>query len=692
MALSTWWQSLPVLATAIAFIYVPGLVLTLTLGVRRTLDAAAFAPCVSAVVAGVAGIVFAPLGIGWSPTSYLLVATGLALCLICGRILVSIIRRRSCAIWVPSTDTDRHKRCAEGKAFGVFGLSPGSVRGVLPAVVGVIVAAGAVVWRLMAAIPSPERITENYDTVFHDNVVGRIILTGKATSLHALPGVRETYPIVFHQFAALAAEAVPGTAVSVAVTCVWIALAAVVWPISMLFLVRRIGGRSTVGDMLAPMLSAVAAGFPFILLEWGTLYAMFAGQSVLPVFLGLVWSWCIPDWRWERRMVIQRMSWIVLAMAAVSFLHFRVLMTGVLLALPAVVLWLGRSARVLWVRNRRMLWIAVGCIVTIAGVLAVCGAMVFHTMYLRNDARPISGHLNGPAARATEDIPSALVRYLLIRPIDSRGVRLPVYWPLVVVFFLAVLGIVVLRDRGGLILLASYVLLGLVFVSCAGSQDDWAKIVSALWYKDQRRPLSAWSVVGVPLICLAAVRFEKVLQVCVSRREIVTTTSATIAFLFGILSCFVNPQMTALGNSLALTYSFATSDHNSVLLSENEYFLMKRVALHVPRDQMVVSDPWNGSGLLLGVGLRTPYYAHLHAQWDDNRRYVAEHFSDIDTDPRVCAILRSNKALWFLSMGESFRPGDVQHRMFESLRVVPGAMTPVDRQGDAVLYRITACG
>ena len=681
MQLATWWQALPVIVAVLAALYLPGGAVAVASG-RRGVDLVALAPVVSIVIVGMSGIVAYAIGLPWGWPCYLIATAAVCVVVVGVRIV--------------GTRFGRSPLRAAG-ASGDAPLEPVRRpvwwRRVTPAFAGVALAAVSTTVRLIHAVPSPDQITQNYDSVFHDNIVARIIVTGQASSLHALPPIRDVYPIAFQQFAALGALAVRGTTAAAAITGAWLVFAALLWPTAVLFLVRCICGAHAITDFLAPVLAVVCAAGPFLLLDWGTLYSMFAGNVVLPVSLGLVWTWCASGWKRGVRDAGLGLVWIAVAVLAVSLCHFRVMMTGLLLALPVLVVWVFDVLRAVR-RSSKALFHAliVGGALVIAAVLAL-GVRVFVLMYLRGVDRPIAAHLNGGPAQPTEHIPSAIMRFLLGRPIDSSNTPLAVFWPVAVLIVGALIVALVVHSRESLMLVASFVLLGVIFVSSAGTHADWAKVLTALWYKDQRRPFAAWPIVAAALICWAVGHLVTTYGArCVARRPWTRSIVAVLVVAFALMACAINPQLDGMGRAVGRTYGFAAGDADSPMLSRDEYLMLKRMSALVPEGERVVSDPWNGSGFLLAVGWRTPFYPHLSMMWDHDHDYLARNLHAIDTDPEVCAIIQRNDLRWYLDMGGSFAPHDPQHVMFDGMRPVPGAMEPVARQGRAVLYRIVACG
>lgn len=728
MQLLTWWQALPMALAILLALYLPGGVLVRLTGRRSPAELLALAPLPSLALAGVDGIIFARVGLSWGWVSYL--ASAAIMALIIGLVGWSLPRLRGTGVGgrggaaLPPENgrADSPSRPA-GSGGGLPARTGVKIRtglpspsGWLPALTGVLLAAVTTVMGLIHAVPSPEQVTQNYDTVFHYNVVGRILMTGQATSLHALPGIRDVYPVGFHEFAALGDLAFPSLPISAAVTCTWLVFAALVWPISMLFLVRRAVGARPATDLLAGGLSACCAGFPFLLLDWGTLYPMFAAQAILPVFLGLLWTWCRKDWRRPDR-VLPSLAWVILACVAVSFAHFRVLLTGLLLAAPLVLVWLFRAGAALRRRSRRLFhWALAGLAALILAVGGV-GGLIFVRMYLRHNTRPISGHLNGGFTRPADSMAGAMARFLTGQPIDSAYNRLPVFWPLAVLLLVCLLAVLAEHREEGLILAASFLLLGFVFVACDGTHADWAKVVTALWYKDQRRLFAAWPIVAIPLICRGLTVLVRWGSGLVARGRVPgpgTVTSSTfapaerhggnrtwrpgswlavlLALAFVFVCSFANPQLDAMEGAVGRAYAFAGPDADSPMLSRDEYLLLKRLDRHVAPGDEVLADPWNGSAFVMAMSRRVPYYAHLNTVWDQDHLYLARTFSQSPDDPRSCSILKDNNVRWYLDMQGPYMRDDPQHAPFAGLHPVPRAMQEVDRQGRAVLYRITSCG
>jgi hypothetical protein len=223
MELSTWQQAVPLVVAVILAIYVPGTLIAAAAGRRGTVELAALAPVVSLAIAGVGGVIAYPLGMRWEWWSYLM-SCALVLVVVLSiagrreamRLMQRRLRHTETANRASSAGSiDSADSAQSGAATDTLqedSVRPASKRPTpqtfaqccrevlrlcrfwLPACAGVALAALTVALRLMRAVPSPEQVTQNYDSVFHDNVVARIMLTGQASSLHALPPIREGLP------------------------------------------------------------------------------------------------------------------------------------------------------------------------------------------------------------------------------------------------------------------------------------------------------------------------------------------------------------------------------------------------------------------------------------------------------------------------------------------------------------------
>ncbi|HEY0374187.1 MAG TPA: DUF6541 family protein [Amnibacterium sp.] len=695
----TWiGATLPVVATMLV-VFVPGTALAAALKVRGATALALAGPLGFGTI-GVAGVASAALHMRFGWWSVAVTAAVAGLVLLGVRLLVS----RSGAP-LPGWDTWR----------------PSAV---LPVVLGVGIASVAIGSIAFAAVPSPERVSQTYDAVFHLNAVQSIVQSGDASSLHLYRLTHPTqttafYPAVFHSIAAIAAETT-GVPVPVAVNAAWIGTAGPVFAFACAFAARVLFGATTLrrGETAPPvqpvLIAAVAAvlasafvAFPYLLLDFGTLYPNGLAYTTLPVGLGLVaaatrwpehspWRPEAPEPRW--RTVLLLLGWL----GAAGFTHPRsVVAIGVLVA-PLLVAWFAARMRALALRSpqaaRRARLIVV--VVVAVVVLAAAGALLFVLHYYDVGHRPISDHLNGGPARAREGFGTAVLQGLLATSLVSPSQSpLP---PAVLLAVVALTGLVALALRPGLRWAAvTYLAIVLLYAAAAGSDSDLAKLATGLWDKDKFRILAMLPTIAVPVVAwiLAAGGAElvAVLRRRTHRRQdprdrTVVAAVAVATLLVAAVTWF-GPALTGVGTAIGTVFSLPDSDKQQRLLDADEVLLLQQVGRFVPAGQVIADDPWNGTALAWALGGRQTLFPHLGGYWGTERKLIAQHLDAAPHDPAVCKAVRDLDLHWLLVDPQRLWNNTAESKAFSGIdRAAEGTgVQLVASSGSTRLYRITAC-
>ena len=461
----------------------------------------------------------------------------------------------------------------------------------LPVLAGAAIASTAITIVAFAAVPSPDRITQTYDTVFHLNAAASIVGSGDASSLHLYrltnPGKSLAfYPAVWHSLTALGSE-VTGVDIPVAANATWIATAGPVFSLGGAFAAAVLFGRSglrrddataaqrTIVATVAAVLASTFVAFPYLLLDFGTLYPNGLAYTILPAGLALVaallpfpaaahWRPEAPGARW--RTVLLLLGWA----AAAAFAHPRSAVALLVLATPLVVAWF--AARMIALaatgqrgrRRARISWL----VAVVGAALLVVIAVVVVLHYYSAGGRPISDHLNGPPALARESFPQALLQGLLATSLVVPGqVPLP---PSVLLAVVAFVGLIAALLRPGLRwVVVTYLALVLLYGFAAGSDSDLAKIATGLWDKDKFRIVAILPTIGVPLaawtITAGAAELTGSLRSRVARRNdprrrTVALVTAAVTALVAVTAWF-GPALG--GVSSAMGEVFRLPDHRS---------------------------------------------------------------------------------------------------------------------------------
>ncbi|MGN6324969.1 DUF6541 family protein [Pseudolysinimonas sp.] len=655
---------------ALALLLVPGGVLAHVLGFRG-LWWLAVAPVVSVAVIGSVGVVAAPLRIPfawWEPPVVALVAAGVILG-------VRGLRRRR----LLRPRIGRWTR-SDVVVFAVVALSA--------AVAAVVVVAGFGSW---------SNISQTYDGVFHLNAVAWIQSTGDASSFDLYrithPGTgNEFYPAAWHAIVVSTVQAT-GATIPVATNAVWIAMQSLVWMPGAALLAAVIAPARR--RMLAGCVAAVAGigliGFPTLLVAWGTLYPTALAYALLPIGLALTvrlmrWVVVLPlDGRrpFPGALVAAFALWII----ASSFAHPRSLFGWIVLAAPLVVIEGGRTVGRLWrrPRARRPLVVVLGSLaLAIVAVVGVGAFYVYRTFDLAH--RPISDHLNGGPATATQGLLASLGQAIGLAPPQPNdpGV-LPVAWILAITV-LAGAVIALGRSRTRWIVIA-WVLAILFYVLAAGSNSDLAKVLTGVWYKDKFRLFALLPVLQAPLIALVVVEASLRLQ---GRARAVLTAAVAAVVVAGVAT-----SNTVLAGPALVSTAFSLPAHEKKgkLLDGDEQRLLERLPQLVPAGDVVAGDPWDGSTLSWALGDRRALFPHLAGEWSPDQLLVASSLQDITTNPAVCAAVHRLGVRYVVEDPELLwgQPKDAAPFVGFHLAVRRGVLIPVARVGSAGLYRVPDC-
>ncbi|MDF2507147.1 MAG: hypothetical protein K0Q52_1006 [Microbacterium sp.] len=669
MAGLSWLAVLPAFVAAILALVVPGLIVLapLRLGVAAK---AALAGAVSVVAIGVAGVVFSAIDVAfaiWQPV---------AIAGISGAV-VWLARR-----WAP--------------ALGTRGWS------LLP--VGVTWALSSIVIGVVAfsAVPSPTLVSQTYDNVFHLSAVSSILEHGDASSL-TLRTLIETdralafYPSAWHSLVALVAQST-GVEIGWAANASWLAVCAVIWLPGIAWLANILLPRFAATDvaLVALPLGGAFGAMPYPLLAWGALYPTFLATALLPAAVGLpVLGW--RAWRAARprrraRMLIWSFGGTLIALAAVVFAQPRVLATwALLMAVPVVAIVVGALRRG-WraggaARRRTRVLLALVVLLTLLACAVGSWYLVTHLGLFE---RPLDGRLGGPQAQAVQPVWAGL--WQVLSQSWLTGVGTATTWPSILLAAAVAMGAVAAwRTRRLRWVVVGFVLLAVMFSLAAGSDDIATKLATALWYKDKYRLSSALPVLGVPLATLGvltAVRWRG--QRVEMRRRI---WGVTVAWVIAGTSA-LTLGLSGTSGAVAHAFRMPEADAGDAVVSQRQADFFATLGLHVPADQRVLGDPWDGSAWTLVFGTREPVFPHVNGQWDADRLTVAFHLDDIDTDPNVCAALDRLRVRFVVHDPHEFGGGDPSGNHFPGphAAVEAGLFTLVDSAGSTRLYRIDQCG
>ena len=260
-----WVETIPAFVVLTVVLFLPGWLVVRALG-SRGLEALAVSPAVSVGVIAVAATVAQRLGISWGLLTLAVVTlAAFAVAWGVGRLVGRLPERWAGADLPPVSPTRRLLGRPRPDVVGAIAL------GVLLALV-----------TILPAIGRPDELVDSPDAVYHLNRIALFLDTGNFSIANPT-----FYPNGFHAWIATSllpgvADVLPGTNVATVV------LAAVVWPVGCVALVRHALGTSRLVTYAGGLASAAFVSFPTILLGWGVLWPNLMATALTPGALALM--------------------------------------------------------------------------------------------------------------------------------------------------------------------------------------------------------------------------------------------------------------------------------------------------------------------------------------------------------------------------------------------------------------------
>lgn len=655
----SWFSVLPTALACLLLLFVPGTLLLLALGLRNPAFLAV-APVLTVMVVSVTAIVAPYLGIGWS------ILPVAAATILLAAVLFAIGR-------IPAL----RPRVRPWRA-----ALAGSPRMPLLAGVGFFIGALSIAIQLRTAFGRPENISQTFDNVFHLNAIRYILDTGNASSMTLTAMTNGDnppyfYPAAWHGLASLLIQ-LTGSPLPAAVNVLNLCVAAVVWTLGCMLLVRSLVGPNKYAVAAAGVLAAGFGSFPILLLDFGVLYPNFLSVSMLPAALACV---CIFFGSGQVSHVGPAARFLLAPMAAlgVAIAHPNGVMSLFALSVPVLLAAFARLAIARYQAGRpARLTLAAGL-----GLVATLAIMAVLWKYIR------------PPAEAAFWQPIQTQGQALGEVLTNSAMQRPVAWAVSV---LAVAGLAIMvRRRATAWFTGSFVIVALLFVVVsAGPAGRYRDLLTGVWYNDSYRLAALLPVVGVPLAALgAAWLIERLLEQTLRFRTKAATMSAPgfmhsagpIIALVAVGLLQAPPMITPVASAQA---NYSTTP-DSPLVSSDEMAIIQELDYYVPADATVAVNPWTGGAMAFAIADRNTTSKHTLTTYTKATELLNDKFREAATDPSVCAAARAGNVRYLLDFGTREVHGG--NHGFKGLQIpdsTPGFKL-LDQKGDAKLFQVTAC-
>jgi hypothetical protein len=637
----SWFQTIPVFVVLTTVLLVPGWLVVRALGTRG-MEALAVAPAVTVGIIAAAATVAQRVGVRWG-LGLLLAVTVLASGLAWG--LAVVARRVLHRVRRPEPEV--------GAARRVLGRPhPDAVVAVL---IGVVVSLATI----LPAIGRPDELVDSPDAVYHLDRIRLFLETGNFSIANPT-----FYPNGFHAWIGTGLlpwggqQVLPGTNVATVV------LAAVVWPLGCVALVRHALGTSRLVTYASGFASTAFISFPTILLGWGVLWPNLMANALTPGALALMLQAA------RSRRVGQWLGFAA-ALPGLALVQPNALVALVVFALVWFVTarlragWLGHTP---WWKVARDL-----AAVAVVGAAVLVAAPTVSARLASTQSYEWTGHVSMWTA--------------LVEVVGGKLQIPAVLWGLMVLIALGI-GWIVLRARAAIPVVAMWLAAVALYVMAASSTASWTAIITGYWYNDKVRLASLAAVPGVVLVAAAAPALRALLLRVPGVRSRPLVASVVALALLPLLTVVWNGPT----RGTMLSGFFRPTEARRVILSFEAQDALRRLAADIPAGQGVVGRPENGTPLMYALFGTNTLYRSLPIPTTGDEIVIGTGFNDLEHRPDVCAALARHDIRWAIGSPHVYWLDKPERSSGLADLAANRSVKAVRKVGDYTLYRITGCG
>ena len=663
----SWLATIPLLLFAVVLAFGPGYAMGWALRVPARLRVF-YAPLLTFALVAVSAIVLGKTGIAWSLISFVLVA---AVMVAAAAGLMWLVGRRWPALASASW--------------------PGNDVPVAWPVVGAVLGGFLVLHMTEDMVYGPEAFSQSLDNSFHMNAIRWIQEHGDASSLtmgavSAADQEPTFYPAGWHDFVSLI-YSTTGTSIATATIVTVLLTASFVWPCSLVAFSLSIPKLRRLQALAIPAIIGGFAAFPGLLLRWGVLFPNLLGYALLPTFVALMVQLVQALLRREFSVLLSLGLSALVGIAGLALVHPNAVVSAVVFALPmllAGVVQVSRShelaLRQKWVGSLLLVGVSIGCV----------GAWLV--------LRPGASASNTWEPMLTEG--EALYQFLFLGLENANQLR-DTFNPSYLAGFLALWGAgYLLYKHRNLWLIASWALIGYLWIIAATvPRGDFRLLMVGPWYTDHFR-LAA--LVVFPSVILAGIGlggFVEGLLTWIVRRvprtarlNVATAGMGVAAVLVLVLAGLTSRVPSVQETTLAVSKEYRVTP-SSVVLNQDEMNVINEIPKIVPKGDVIVNNPWDGSAYIYALADR--HLTGYHFEFETSPKYSAimHNLKNARTNPEVCREVNKYKAHWYVHLENQLNFGPDAQKNYDGLVAAIGTdvLTPVYSSGPMTLYRISAC-
>ena len=663
----SWLATIPLLLFAVVLAFGPGYAMGWALRVPARLRVF-YAPLLTFALVAVSAIVLGKTGIAWSLISFVSVA-------------VVLVAAAAGLMWLV------------GRRWPALASAswPGNDVPVAWPVVGAVLGGFLVLHMTEDMVYGPEAFSQSLDNSFHMNAIRWIQEHGDASSLTlgAVAAANQEptfYPAGWHDFVSLI-YSTTGTSIATATIVTVLLASGILWPCSLVALSLSIPKLRRLQALAIPAMICGFAAFPGLLLRWGVLFPNLLGYALLPSFVALMVYLVQVMVRREYSASLSLGLASLVGLAGLALVHPNAVVSAAAFAVPLL---LAGVAQVLRSHEliARQKW--VGSILLLAFLVGCVGAW--------RVLRPAEFASNTWSPILTEG--EALYQFLFLG-LENGNQLGDKFNPSYLAGFLALWGAgYLLYKRRNLWLIASWVLIGYLWiVSASVPRGEFRLLMVAPWYTDHFR-LAA--LVVFPSVILAGIGlggFVEGLLTWVARRAPrparlkVATIGMGVAMILVLVVAGLSSRVPSVQETTQAVSREYRLTPTSVVLNQDEMNVINEIPKIVPKDDVIVNNPWDGSAYIYALADR--HLTGYHFEFETSPKYSAimHNLKDARTNPEVCREVNEYKAHWYVHLENQLNFGPDAQKNYDGLvaAIDTDVLTPVYSSGPMTLYRISAC-
>lgn len=670
----SWLATIPLLLFAVVLAFGPGYAMGWALRVPVRLRVF-YAPLLTFALVAVSAIVLGKTGIPWSLISFVPVA---AVMVAAAAGVMHLVGRR----W-PSAVPDASSESAENWAGNTVPLA-------WP-VIGAVLGGFLTLHATQHMVFGPEAFSQTLDNSFHMNAIRWIQEHGDASSLTlgAVAAANQEptfYPAGWHDFVYLI-YSTTGTSIATATIVMILLAAGIIWPCSLVAMCLSIPHLRPLQALAIPALTCGFFAFPGLLLFWGVLFPNLLGYALLPAFVALLLHMIQLMARREYSFVLSLSLTILVGLGGLALVHPNAVVSAAVFAVPML---LGGVVQVLRTRGASTRERLVGTGVLVA-LIAGCV-----TIWL--SLRPSEEASDLWTAIMSEG--EAVYQFLFLG-LENANPLGGNFAPAYLLGFLALWGVgYLLYKRRNLWLIGSWMLVGYMWIIAASvPRGDFRLLMVAPWYTDHFR-LAA--LVVFPAVLLAGIGlggavegiFVRIMHAIPREKHAKVAPAMMGASMVLVLAVAGlssrTPAMHDATLQVAERYKVTpTSD----ILNQDEMNVINEIPKIVPKDDVIVNNPWDGSAYIYALADRHLTSYHFEFQTSPKYAAILNDLKDARTNPEVCREVNQYKAHWYVHLENQGNFGPAQQKNYDGMvaAIDTDVLTPVYSSGPMTLYRISAC-